>query len=304
MSFLCLLFFSTIIRADILLLLSSDVSYYQETAQSLKTRASKLGIPKSLFTTRTIEQWQKENTPKQAYELIVTIGTAAANEALNQKENTPLLNIFIPKNAFDSIYSANPQESRKVSAIYLDQPLQRLVRLSIILKPQAKKFGAVFGPISKNIQPEISQLVTEHGAHLTYSFLSEDENPVAVLKPIVAESELFIAIPDHAIFNKAIARWILYLSFQQKIPVIGFSRAYTNAGAIASVYSSPENVGRHAGELIADRFKHETNEMTLPQYPRYFTISTNPAVARSMNISLPLEKDLYEKLQENGAVKP
>lgn len=305
--FLCLFLVSIITRADILLLLSSDVSYYQNTAESLKTRASTLGIPQSFFTTLTVDQWQNQGgsrSNQQPYALIVTIGTAAADEAVKQDTNTPLLNIFIPKNAFETIYAGRPNRSREISAIYLDQPLQRLVRLAVILKPQAKRFGAVFGPISKSTQPEISQLITEHGAHLSYSLLGEDENPVAVLRPIVAESDLFIAIPDHAIFNKAIARWILYLSFQQKIPVIGFSRAYTNAGAIASVFSSPDNVGRHAAELITDKLENENKEISPPQYPRYFTISTNPAVARSMNIPLPLEKELYAKLLEQDALKP
>jgi putative ABC transport system substrate-binding protein len=306
--FVCLSLSGISARADILLLLSSDVGYYRETAKSLTTTAIDLGLPKKQFNVVSLQQWQQwqqhqhHGDDGQPYELIVAIGTAAANAALQQQSDIPLLNIFMPRNAFESLHAAEQQTSRKVSAIYLDQPLKRLITLSCLLKPEAKNFGTIFGPISKNNQPEIERLTNENGILLSYDFLSDEDNPVATLKPIVADSELFIAIPDHAILNRAIARWILYLSFQQKIPVIGFSHAYTNAGAVASVFSSPENIGIHAAELIADWLTGGSQQIWTPQYPRYFTLSTNPAVARSLDITLPREKELYEKFREKEAM--
>ena len=104
--------------------------------------------------------------------------------------------------------------------------------------------------------------------------------------------------------NRAIAKWILYLSFQHKVPVIGFSKAYTNAGALASVYSSPEGVGKHAGELISSWLKRGDEGIWEPQYPRYYTLSTNPAVARSLDITLPPESELYESFDQQEKLKP
>lgn len=308
----CLLFVSTITRADVLLLLSSEVDYYQETAKSLKTKVSELNLSDTQFDIVTLENWDPQHHThgdNQPYNLIVAIGTAAAKEALQQNTGTPLLNIFTPKNAFDSLYppeqqspQTEPKDLRKVSAIYLDQPLERLISLSCFLNPKAKKFGTIFGPISQGLQSDIERLTEEEGINLKYGLLSEEDNPVAILKPIVSESEVFIAIPDHAILNRAIARWILYLSFQQKIPVIGFSNAYTNAGALASVYSTPENIGNHAAELIADWLKNKKTDIWNPQYPRYFTLSTNPAVARSLGISLPQQEKLYEMFKQKEEI--
>ena len=301
---LCLLLISPISQASILLLLSSDVSYYQETAKSVQETASNLGIPDIQFDVLTIKESQANNALSKNYELIVAIGTAAASEALLHESKTPLLSIFTPKDAVDSMQLSEEQkEQRLVSAIYLDQPLKRLITLACLLKPNADQFGTIFGPISKRALPEIKHLTKEANIHLEYDFLTKDDNPVAVLKPIVAGSELFIAIPDRAVLNRAIAKWILYLSFQHKIPVIGFSNAYTNAGALASVYSSPQNIGQHAAELIAAWLKNNDQTIWNPQFPRYFTLSTNPAVARSLGISLPQESDLYVKFQQKEAMK-
>jgi putative ABC transport system substrate-binding protein len=300
---LCLLCTTQLTHAKTLLLLSSKVSYYQEVAQSIQINASAQGIPNNDFHTLTVEQFKQQREPLNQYNLIVAIGTAAATEALNHESKVPLLNIFIPKNAYDSIHSSNNRiTTRKVSAIYLDQPLKRLITLACLLKPKAKKFGTIFGPISRSAQPEIEMLAKAGGMELKYDFLSKEDNPVSTLKPVVTESELFIAIPDHAILNKAIARWILYLSFQHKIPVIGFSNAYTNAGAIASVYSSPDDIGKQAAEDIASWIKDGNNSIWNPVYPRYFTLSTNPAVARSLGISLPSDKELYIQFKQKEAM--
>jgi putative tryptophan/tyrosine transport system substrate-binding protein len=298
----CLLFSCSTTTARTLLLLSGNATYYQETAQSLQTNAVKLGIPNDQFDVLTVEEFNHQHTNQQPiskpYELIVAVGSVAATDAVQHKGKVPLLNIFIPKNAFDSIYSEEAQQSsRKVSAIYLDQPSKRFITLACLLKPEVKEFGTIFGPISKTIQPEIEQLTTARGINLNYAFLSKEDNPITALKPVVTASGLFIAIPDHAILNRAVARWILHLGFQHKIPVIGFSNAYTNAGAIASVYTAPENIGKHAAELIASWLQNTNSDIWSPRYPRYYTLSTNPAVARSLGIPLPKEKELYTKFR-------
>lgn len=308
---LCLLFASQLTHAKTLLLLSSDVSYYQETAQSIQLSASTQGIPNNDFHILTVEQFkQQQRKPSTQYDLMVAIGTAAATEAMEHESEVPLLNIFIPKNAYDAIRPNNSHTNtrefvttRKVSAIYLDQPLKRLITLAYLLKPETKKLGTIFGPISQSAQPEIEKLAKAGGMDLKYDFLTKEDNPVSTLKPVVTESDLFIAIPDHAILNKAIARWILYLSFQHKIPVIGFSNAYTNAGAIASVYSTPENIGTQAAEAIVNWLKNSDDTIWEPVYPRYFTLSTNPAVARSLDIPLPSVKELYVKFKQKEAME-
>lgn len=302
--FLCLLLVSSVSQARILLLLSSDVSYYQETAKSVQTTASRLGIPNNNFDLLTTKEAKNKPALLKPYELIVSIGTSAASEALQQESKTPLLSIFTPKNAVDSfLLTKGHGGHRKISAIYLDQPLERLITLAQLLKPEAKIFGTIFGPISQGVQPEVEHLMRKNNLSLKYDILTQADNPVAILKPVVTDSELFIAIPDHAILNRAVAKWILYLGFQNKIPVIGFSKAYTSAGALASVYSSPENVGQQAGELIAAWLTRNDQTIWNPQYPHYYTLSTNPSVARSLGISLPTESELYLKFQQKEAIK-
>ena len=56
--------------------------------------------------------------------------------------------------------------------------------------------------------------------------------------------------------NIATAKWILQLSYRYRVPVIAYSMAYLNGGALAAIYSSPENVGRQTADLIIAGEKH------------------------------------------------
>lgn len=302
--FVLSLLMGTIAQAEILLLLSSNASYYVETADSLQKTVNNT-LPESPdFSIMTLN---KSNLPDQqgkSYQLIVAIGSHAAQKAVDWGGETPVLSIFTPRNAYESAWSAhNRVSTRPASAIFLDQPLSRVITLASLLKPGATRFSTIFGPISKDLKPELESLAAARGLTLKHGYLDQKDNPVAVLRPVVNDTDLFLALPDQAILNRAIAKWILHLSFQQKVPVIGFSKAYTNAGALASIFSSPDDIGRQAGEQISQWLRSPGSALGEPRYPRYFSISTNPAVARSLGIILPAEGILYMNIakQEQSA---
>lgn len=301
--FVCLLCHSA--QAEVLLLLSSDAPYYGETANSLKTAAGEDPTNALTFKVLTLQSPEADTALTQTWQLIVAIGSKATQQVLSEPGNSPVLSIFTPKNAFENIKVREDAGSpRSVSVIYLDQPLERVVNLATRLMPEAKQLGAVFGPISKTWEDGLKSLASQRGIALNSAHLTPEDNPVAVLRPLVRGSDLFIALPDHAPLNRAVAKWILHLSFQQKVPVIGFSKAYTNAGALASIYSSPEDIGRQAGQFIVARLIEGDTTLPQAQYPRYFTISTNFTVAGSLGIHLPPDNELYRSLEQQETTLP
>lgn len=297
--FMLSLLTGTITQAEILLLLSSKATYYLETADSLQRTVNK-ALPKNPgFSVINLNKTKLTNQQDVPYQLIVAIGSHATREAVNWHSETPILSIFTPKNAYESAWTAHHEAPpRQASAIFLDQPLGRIITLASFLKPGATRFSTIFGPASSGLRPELELLTATRGLILKHGYLDQKDNPVAVLRPVVTGTDLFLALPDQAVLNRAIAKWILHLSFQQKIPVIGFSKAYTTAGALASIYSSPEDIGRQAGELISEWLPNPEKTLGKPQYPRYFSISTNPAIARALGISLPAENMLYMNIEK------
>lgn len=289
-------------HAGVLLLLSSNASYYRETAEALRAQ---LSPAETSVEVATIEQQNLNTVLRQPHPLIVAIGSKATRTALDQGGDSALLSIFIPKNAYDALQlPALDTSQRSLSVIYLDQPLNRVVSLAALLEPRATRFGTVFGPISRESEADLKALTNARGITLEQAYLNHEDNPLAILRPLVKQADVFIALPDQAILNRAIAKWILHLSFQQKVPVIGFSKAYTNAGALASIYSAPEDIGKQAGELVRNWLSNPDQRGAQEQYPKYFTISTNPAVARSLNINLPAENQLYRAIEQQEQAVP
>ena len=282
----------------IALLLSAETSFYEAAADQLKQTLKNANNPPATDTL-IVGNAATDRLNNNHYRLIVAVGTSAAKAAANHAHNTPVLNIFIPKSGYERIASTLPAEQRgQFSAIYLDQPLERMISLGKLLQPDARHMGTILGPVSSNHLDELIVAAEHSGLNLHAKTLTDGDNPITALKPIVTSSDFFVAIPDQAILNRSVAKWILYLSYSEKVPVIGFSQAYTNAGALASVFSSPTDIGTHAGELITRWLNDADPDIWRPQYTTYCTVSTNPAVARSLGIILPSEKKLTSLLKE------
>ena len=96
------------------------------------------------------------------------------------------------------------------------------------------------------------------------------------------------------------AKWLLYMAYQRSRPVLAYSQAFVDAGAIAAVYSTPAQIGREAGEIIVRILSDPDSSMAYllaMRYPRYFTVGTNRSVARSLGIQLPDATAMTAELQ-------
>jgi putative ABC transport system substrate-binding protein len=79
---------------------------------------------------------------------------------------------------------------------------------------------------------------------------------------------------------------VLPLSYRFRTPVIAYSKKYVDAGALASVYFSPDNVAATiADSLLEDSSVDTSND---------FSVSLNSSVARSLGIKL-VDKEVYRE---------
>ena len=233
--------------------------------------------------------------------MVVAIGSRASEFALQHLASADILSLLMPVVAWDELCARHPGPGRR-AAVVIDQPLERSLALGQLLVPSAQRVGAVFGPVSVASKPQLRAAVESRGMALISAELAGDDNPIGVLSPLVQKTELFIAVADRAVFNKSVAKWLLYLSFRQKVAVIGFSQSYAKAGALGAVYTSPENIGHHGAELLATVLVPEDEVPTVAEpwrtyYPQYYTLAVNREVARGLNIPVPELAVLYRDYQ-------
>ena len=232
--------------------------------------------------------------PTEPSNLLVAVGVDAAYAAMQAADaNTPILCVLIPKIAFEAL-STGKKDNRRLTAIFLDTAPSRQLELIRQLLPQAKKVGTVLGNVSLKEKEPLRIAAREKGLTLQAEFAQRDTELYAVLKSVLSDADVFLAVPDPLIINASTAQNVLITAFKSQVPVIGYSANYVKAGALAAVYSTPHQIGLEAGQVI--NAHQRTNSLPSPKIPRYFSVGVNAAVLRSLGLPATDERQLEQRL--------
>lgn len=281
-------------------IVSNSSAAYAEVVDLIRERLQKYKNRSYLYSTldaNLVQNVQSDFEPN----LIITIGSVAAEATMKKKPSVPLLTVLLTNSTFSALAteyygSVSEAHKSKVSIIFLDQPFSRSLKLSKLLIPNMKTVGVMTGPTTSNKNKIIVNQVAALGIRSNIVTIKITDNPIHKLEPAIRASDVFIPLPDNRKINIATAKWILRLSYRYKIPLIAFSKSYLDAGALAAIYSSVENVAQQTSEFIRD-FK--VNRDGDSYKPTDFAIEFNRTVAGSLKVKLNKEQFYREKIKEN-----
>jgi ABC-type uncharacterized transport system substrate-binding protein len=256
---------------------------YAETAAALQ---AELARQQPGAVEWVVAPWSEleQRTPAPAYLIAIGAGAwASAAHRFAKAANRPvILATLIPRASFER--SVLPKSDLKTtSAIVLDQPPARQAQLLRSALPDARVVGLLVGPDSQQLAPAYRSALTAAG----FSVAVEDGGERGVstgLQALLSVSNVLLAIPDPAIFNSQTIANILSAGYRRRVPLVGFSPAYVKAGALLSLYSTPQQVGHATAHLLSDALAGRS----LPDFqaPSEFVVKVNQDVARSLGISL------------------
>jgi len=112
-----------------------------------------------------------------------------------------------------------------------------------------------------------------------------------------------LTVPEPLAYNSETIHHVLLTSYRYKIPVMGLSKAYVDAGALLAVYSTPEQIGQQVAQLLSSLPSAKAVSLPAPSYPRYFMVSVNRRVAASLDLHLDSENALQQKLEMRPRAK-
>ena len=228
-------------------------------------------------------------------DIIVTLGTKAAQLVAVLKLTTPTLYTLIPKSTYQALPSCCLPNA---SAIFLDQPIKRQFGLIKAALPNTGKIGLLLGPTSSQQQPQLEKAAAAAGMRLRIETVAKREEVGVTLKRVLKDVDLLLALPDPVVYSRLTVFNVLLSSYHNGIPVIGFSKSYVNAGALLALYSTPQQIGHQVAELMEVFFNGDKQQLPAAQYPRYFSVASNQNVALSLKIYLPNTKALESALTE------
>ena len=292
-------------RYSVLVLLSHQTGAYQEVVDGIRDgmRASDrivLQIVPVVEYVRRAEALRQSMRP----DMIISVGTEAAQILLQEVSDTPMCMILIPRTTSEALvreYEQLPLAARRpLSAVYIDQPFQRQLRLVRLTLPRSRSLGVVYGPLSRESEKQLKAAAEGEGDRWDLHAVSVNrENELfSAFTRVLDSSDVLLALPDPLVYNQHTTQNILLETYRQRKPLIGYSHAYVSAGALAAVYSTPRQIGLQVGEHLAELRGKAGASMPSPRYPKYFTVEVNQQVAQSLGLTIAAATELQSKIEE------
>jgi len=240
--------------------------------------------------TQHFESFTTDQLSNKTINLIITLGTKAS--AIVPPSSIPTINSLIPENSIQPLSSTT---NNKFS-IYLDQPIYRQLNFITLLLPSSKNIGVLTSAFSATKLPSLNIESKKLNLTLHTQTINEENNLNRELNKLIENIEVLLALPDPTIHNRENIPFLLLSTYRYNIPVIGFSKTYVHAGAIAAIYSSPPQIAQHISELALQVINSPNSVSSRSFSPKYFSIASNSSVANSLGIQLPPTQIIKSKL--------
>jgi ABC-type uncharacterized transport system substrate-binding protein len=279
---------------SVALVLSDDNAPYQEFANRFRATLDGRGIRVSVLGASSLAA--NGGAALAGVDLLVPVGVRATEATLKANNTAPVLATLLPRTAYAQLKKQSGTRERAFSAIYLDQPLSRRFALIDVALPERKKVGVLLGPDSAGELRALHTAARDHGHTLAVERITDADELLPALKRVLMDSDVLLALPDSTVFSRQTAQSILLTSYRAQNPLIAYSQSYVSAGALAAVHSTPVQIAQQAAELVLKMFKSSGVTLPAPQYPKYFSVSVNSQVARSMGIAIEDENTLRDRL--------
>ena len=290
----------TIVSAQVLVVLSDESSGYQAVVAELRTglhglRDGELRLD-NIIAARLADV---DAATFSRYELVVSVGLAAAQAVTSRGAATalpPTLCLLIPRQGFDRL--ALPRDNageRRVTAVFIDQPLSRQLDLLRLALPESHRVGVILGPSSTALGDELRAGAKARSLDVATATVGERSALYPALQTLLPRSDLLLLLPDPVAINADTLYGLLLASYRARVPVVGFSEGLLKAGSLVALFSTPQQQGAQGAEIARRVLAHDGG-LPAPQYPRAFTVRVNASVARSLGLRVPDEQELQAAL--------
>ena len=277
---------------QILLVLSNNSPPYQAFSNVFTKN-----LPASIQT--KVLQTPNELADNQvAADLIVAVGMKAT-EAATLQSAMPVLSVMVPQTGYEALIANSTALKRpqSIAAIYLNQPWDRQLDFLFAILPERRKVGVLYSPATQKEIGHLREEVAAHGGTLIAQTVYSDATLFSDLEKVLQGSDVLLALPDNAIYSSSSVRNILLSTYRLNMPLIGWSQGYVNAGAVAALFSTPEQLAEQTAATVL-AFS-QTGRWPGTQYPNTFTIAVNQQVARSLGIDLKSDEEIRAQMRKN-----
>jgi|GEM_PF-6024608 len=154
--------------------------------------------------------------------------------------------------------------------------------------PSVTTIGIIYDPGKSAEQITSLQQATQKDSHLTIT-AKEVTQPKAVHDALAGFGKAVDAVlllPDTTVITAENLEIFSLFSLAQKKPIIGFAPQYLKRGCAAAIYSTPEDMGRQAGQMVLRLLAGHTIGETPPEESQIVTIQFNRLVLKNLGFDI------------------
>jgi len=277
--FVCLLLTPSLCysQGNILTVLSGDNRIYQGFYSQLET---------ALDENHTLNQIQSLNINDEdleQYDLIISVGSRAAMAIAKYEVKQTIIHTLIPEN--ESLLAKAPCKKTNCFRVYINQPAIRYIKLFKSLFSKRNRLVLATTRANTKLSQQLKIAAAKNEIFYKNIYINSNDNVARSLISQLNNNDVLLALPNPAIYNSSHSRNIILSTYHKNIPIIAYSKAFSKAGALISLYSGIDDIAEKTAKLVDTIYNNGLPKQTT-YYPDSFSIEINSAVARSLNISI------------------
>lgn len=177
---------------QIVVLLTQHNEAYQSFVDALQTQLRRI-----LGDQAQIQVQSGETPAEDAATLLVAVGWPAAQRVLQRDPSIPVIATFFSQYSITAdLTRYEPQRLAPLTVLYLDQPVERYLRLIRAALPHATRVGVLYGPSSRKQSTALRAAAQRDRFMLKEVELTAQDNVVRVLDSLLAMIDVLLVLPD------------------------------------------------------------------------------------------------------------
>lgn len=262
---------------DVLVVTSDSSSIIEQTAQAI-LRSLELSQ-----LSATLEQWgQLDRARIEQHHAVITLGQAAAEGVARLTHKTPILASMVSQDQFEQLCATLP--GAPIYGLVLDQPAERQIATIKAALPDWKRIALITSADSTLHALRLADAAQAANLAPSIEIITSEQRLFGAMQGLLQPPAVLVLLPDRSLYNSHTIQNVLLTTYRYRSPVLGLSSAYSRAGALLAVFSTPEQIARQSVELVRELL--DTGNLPRTSSPAYFEIAVNRAVARSLGIQV------------------
>jgi putative ABC transport system substrate-binding protein len=269
--------------ADIVILKSSDLSYYEQAVAGFKTSLSpttkirEYSLGGQLAHGREIGKALRASPP----DLVFAVGLKAAMAAKLEIFDTPVVFCMVLNPEQHGLPVAN------MTGIAVRIPAEAQLSALHSVLPTRHRIGLLYDEEHSGIfVRDALQEAKRHGLELVTIAVRHHEEIPKALRALLPKIDALWLIQDSTVVSESAIPFFLESTLEAKVPIFTFSSMLVQQGALGALVLDPRSVGQQAARIAFSRLKESGASAGLLQAPEYPRLALNMNSAEYLGVVL------------------